>query len=154
MWDSYLGVRTLRLALDENGATPAIRHCELFEKHSFPQLTMAELWGMGEETQHWDIPEVESCTMPHLTRYSSGEYIHLSPIFFMCDFIDKDTNIFELWAVVLQRQAVFYLCVRCGPDSSGQSDSFRVIFWTTGRWQLKNEPLKTYRLKETLWLAY
>ena len=114
---------------------------------AFLPLTMAGLgvvvdgWGGTAPTHSWGG---ESCTKPHLTRYFSGEYIHLSPIFFICDFTDKDTNIFELWAVVHWRQTVLYLCVLCGPDSSGQCDLFGgVIFWTSGRWQLKNEPLKT-----------
>lgn len=129
----------------KNGPTPSISHCEetergLFEPHSFPSQWQGWV-GVGEEKLRWHIPEVESCTKPHLTRYFSGEHIRLSPIFLICEFIDKDTNIFELWAVVLRRQSVLYLCVLCGPDSGGQCDLFRVILWTTGRWQLKNEPL-------------
>lgn len=143
----------------KNGATPDIPQCERSDfLKSIPSPHNGRVrgggWWMGGEEQRPHIPEVESCTKPHLTRYFSGEHIHLSPIFFICDFTDKDTNIFELWAVVLWRQTVLYLCVLCGPDSSGQCDLFGVIFWTSGRWQLKNEPLKTLCSQAALRLAY
>lgn len=59
---------------------------------------------------------------PSLTwQYISPESTFIwAQSFFLCDFIDKDTNIFELWAVVLQRQTVFYSGVLRGPDSPGQ----------------------------------
>lgn len=49
-----------------------------------------------EEEQQRHIPEVESCAEPHLTRYFSRDHIHLSPIFLMCGFIDKDTNFLDV----------------------------------------------------------
>lgn len=112
---------------------------------SIPAPHNGSFWGMGgvfEEEQHRHIPEVEGRTKPHLTRYFSWDHIHLSPIFFICDFIDKDTNFFELWAVVSQRQTVLCLCVLWGPDSRAQCDLLEVISWTSARWQLKNEHLK------------
>lgn len=127
---------------------PSLWKEQVFEKHSFASQWQSLGDGrVGEEEQHRHIPEVESCTKPHLARYFSGEHIHLSPIFFICDFIDKDTNIFELWAVVLQRRTVFYLCVLCGPDGSGQCDLFEVIFWTSVRWQLEKRASKNTLLK-------
>lgn len=127
----------------------------LFETHSFP-LTMAGLGGglVRRRTNVDTFLRWRAASSPHLTRYFSGEHIRLSPIFFICDFIDKDTNIFELWAVVLQRQTMLYLCVLCGPHSCGQCDLFSVILWTTGRWQLKNEPLKTRCSEAAQCLAY
>lgn len=49
-----------------------------------------------EEEQQRHIPEVESCAKPHLTRYFSRDHIHLSPIFLICGFIDKDTNFLDI----------------------------------------------------------
>lgn len=60
----------------------------------------------------------------------------------MCDLIDRDTNIFELWGVILGGQAVLYLGVRRGPDSSGHCDLFGVIFWAVRECRMTNEPLK------------
>lgn len=120
---------------------------------AFLPLTMAGLgggggvgdgWGRTAPTHSWG-KELHQASPDKILL--SREHIHLSPIFFICYFIDKDTNIFELWAVVLQRQTVFYLCVLCGPDSSGQCDLFSVIFWTTGRWQAEKRASKNTLLE-------
>lgn len=69
--------------------------------------------GGTEEELLWHIPEVERA-LPHLRRYFSRDHVRLSPVYFQCDYIDKDTNIFELWTVVLPRQSLLYLCIWCG----------------------------------------
>lgn len=87
---------------------------------------------------------LESRAEPHLARYFSGGHIHLSPIFLTCGFIDKDTNFLDVRAVISQRRACvpppLVLCA--GQIAAPQCDLLEVIFWTSVRWQLKNERLK------------
>lgn len=127
----------------------------VFQMHSFASQWQIFFWGGGvvfEEEQQRHIPEVESCAKPHLTRYFSRDHIHLSPIFLICGFIDKDTNFLDIWAVISQRHAVPYLCALRGPDSCAQCDLLEVIFWTSVRWQLKNEHLKIL-FRQSTWLT-
>lgn len=61
--------------------------------------------GFGEGGGHRPhIPEVQSFIKPQMTRYFFGEHINLSAIAFMCDFTDKNANIFELWETDRDRQ--------------------------------------------------
>lgn len=143
----------------KNGATPDIPHRERTERrtfwNTFLPLTMAGLgggwWGGTTLTHSW------------------GRELHQAPpdkIFLWRAHSFEPNLLIYMWFYWQGHQYLWvmsccspetdsaHLCVLCGPDSCGQCDLFRVILWTTGRWQLKNESLKALCSKAAQRLAY
>lgn len=117
---------------------------QLCEKNSFsePPTNSASQWQGGVGGGEGECEGTDtflSCTLPHLTRYFSRKHINLRPIFFRWDYIDTDTNVWVMRRCCAETGASRLR----GPDRSGQSDLLQVIFGTSVKWQLKNEPLKT-----------
>lgn len=115
----------------------------LLETHSFPSQWRG-LVGVGEEEQRWHIPKEKGCIKPppdniFLWRAHSFEPNLLIYVWF---YWQGHQYLWVMSRCSPETESAL-LCVRCGPDSSGHCDLFRVILWPTGRWQLKNEPLKT-----------
>lgn len=143
------------LKLGKKGATPNIPHSERsdsFEKHSYP--SQKQVRGMGEEDRHWQIPEVEAA--PGLTwRAISLETTFIWAQSSLYVILSTRTPISLSYELLVSGDRLCFTSVFCvGQIALDSVTCSRVIFWTTGRWQLKNEPLKTFRSESPLCLAY